>query len=132
MDELEKIKREKMGKFLEKKPEIKIEVNDSNFEEKVIKQSEKVPVVVDFWSQRCMPCLILGPIIEKLAKEYAGKFVLAKMNVDEGFVIAQKYGVMSIPAIKMFKDGKVVDEFVGNLPEQSVRQWLDKNLGDEK
>ena len=58
---------------------IKIEVDDSNFEEEVIKQSEKIPVIVDFWAQWCMPCLILGPILEKIANEYKGKFILAKL-----------------------------------------------------
>ena len=129
MDELEKIRKEKMKKLLEKQEtNTIIEVDDKNFKEKVIKQSKEIPVVVDFWSTWCMPCLALGPILEKLAKEYDGKFVLAKINVDEGRETAQEHGIMSIPNIKLFKNGKVIDEFIGLLPESAVRQWLDKNL----
>ena len=105
-----------------------INVNGSDFGEKVIEQSKKVPVVVDFWAQWCMPCLILSPTLEKLAKEHDGRFVLAKLNVDGNQEIAQRYGIMSIPAVKMFRDGKIVDEFVGALGEDAVRQWLDNNL----
>ncbi len=107
---------------------IKIEVDDSNFEEEVIKQSEKIPVVVDFWAQWCMPCLVLGPVLEKIAEKYKGKFILAKLNVDKSPITSQKYKIMSIPNVKMFKDGKIVDEFVGALPEFQVQNWLDKNL----
>ncbi len=133
MDELERIREEKMKKLMEKmrsdKMEIEIEVNDGNFQEKVIEQSAKIPVVVDFWAQWCMPCLMLSPVLEKLAKEYNGKFILAKSNVDETRNVAVQYGIMSIPAVKMFKNGRVVDEFVGALGEPAVKEWLDKNLG---
>lgn len=132
MDELEKIKNEKMEKLMERvrsnKMEAEIAVNDKNFQEKVIQQSGKVPVVVDFWSQWCMPCLVLGPVLEGLAKKGKGKFVLAKLNVDESPMMSQRYGIMSIPSVKLFKNGKVIDEFVGALPEPAVREWLDKNL----
>jgi putative thioredoxin len=131
-DELERIKREKLKKWMERmrcgKIQTEIEVNDENFQEKVIEQSKKVPVVVDFWAPWCMPCLMLSPILEKLAKEYNGKFILAKANVDETRTYAQEYMVMSIPNVKLFKNGKVVDEFVGALPESSVRKWLEKNI----
>ena len=109
--------------------DIKIDVNEENFESEVIEKSKKVPVVVDFWAVWCMPCVMLGPILEKLAHEYNGKFILAKLNVDENRNISQKYGIMSIPSVKMFKNGKVVDEFVGALPEPMVKEWLNKNLG---
>jgi len=112
----------------ENRSEIEIEVNDENFQQEVIEKSKKVPVVVDFWAGWCMPCMMLAPILEKLAHEYNGKFVLAKLNVDNAPITAQSYGVMSIPTVKMFKDGKVVDEFVGAMPEEMVRAWLDKNL----
>jgi len=129
MDELERIKKEKMKKLLEKaKAKLIIDVNDNNFEEKVIKQSENIPVVADFWSQRCPPCLMLGPILEKLAKEYNKKFILAKVNVDEAPLASQKYGIMSIPNVKLFKGGRVVDEFIGAMPEPVVKRWLDANL----
>lgn len=105
-----------------------IEVNDNNFDKEVIERSKAKPVVVDFWAPWCMPCNMLSPILEKLAEEYKGKFILAKLNTDGSPVISQIYGVMSIPSVKMFKNGKVVNEFVGAVPEPMVRQWLDKNL----
>jgi putative thioredoxin len=129
MDEIEKIKKDKLKKMLlKRKIDLIIEVNDKNFQEKVIKQSKKIPVVVDFWSPWCVPCLILGPVLEKLNKEYNGKFILAKVNVSENRLVGQKYGIMGIPSVKMFKDGKITDEFVGTIPELLVRKWLDKNI----
>ena len=129
MDELERIKKEKMEKMLKKgKDEMEIEVNDSNFEQEVIEKSKKISVVVDFWAEWCAPCFVLSPILEKLAKEYNGKFILAKVNIDGARSAAQKYGIMSIPNVKMFKDGKVIDEFIGTRPEEMVKGWLDKNL----
>ena len=105
MDELERIKKEKMEKLLEKaKTRLIIDVNDNNFEEKIIEDSKNIPVVADFWSQRCPPCLMLGPILEKLTKEHNKKFILAKVNVDEAPLASQKYGIMSIPNVKLFKD----------------------------
>ena len=136
MDELEEIRKEKMKKLAEKirgdKIQVEIAVSDEDFQEGVIQQSEKVPVVVDFWSQWCMPCLALGPVLEKLAKEYRGKFILAKVNVDEARMTAQRYGIMSIPSVRLFKNGRVVDEFVGALPEPAVREWLEKNITVKK
>jgi len=135
MDELEQIRKKKLKELAErfngKKMETKIEVTDNDFDEKVLEQSKKVPVVVDFWAAWCAPCLRLGPTLENLADEYGGKFILAKLNVDAGPTVSQKYGIMSIPCVKMFKDGEVVDEFIGALPESTVKQWLDKNLGTE-
>ena len=104
------------------------EANDSNFDEKVIKQSTKLPVVADFWASWCMPCQMLGPVMEKLAKEFKGKFVLAKINVDQNPGLSGKFAVSSIPSVKMFKGGKVVGEFTGALPEQAVRKWIEKNI----
>lgn len=105
-----------------------MDVNDNTFQEKVIEQSKKLPVVVDFWASWCMPCVILGPVLEKVSKDYKGKFILAKVNVDESPILSRKYGIMSVPSVKMFKNGKIVDEFTGALPENSIRAWLNKNL----
>ena len=130
--DIEEIKKKKADeikkKAKEKAREIEIAVNDENFSKEVIKKSREVPIVVDFWASWCTPCLMLSPILEKLAKEYKGKFVLAKCNVDEARNHAMQYGVMSIPCVKLFKNGKVVDEFIGAIPEPNVREWLDKNL----
>lgn len=109
--------------------EFEIEVNETNFEEKVIEASNKIPVVVDFWASWCGPCRMLAPTLTKLAKEYQGKFLLVKVNVDESPKLAEKYQIMSIPNVKMFKNGKIVDEFVGAMPEHLIRKWLEKNLG---
>lgn len=106
----------------------KIDVTDNNFNELVIEQSKTTPIVVDFWATWCGPCVRLGPTLEKFAEEYSGKFILAKINVDENPVVSGTYGIMSIPSVKMFKDGKVADEFVGALPEQNIKAWLDKNI----
>ncbi len=129
-EEEEKLKKEKTKKLMEEteKVQIEIEVNDSNFEEEIVERSKKIPVVVDFWAEWCKPCLMLSPILEKLVKEYNGKFALAKVNVDGAQIASQKYGIMSIPNVKLFKDGKVADEFVGAYPENFIREWLNKNL----
>ena len=128
MDELERIKREKLKKMLSEEKNPIIKVTDEDFQEKVIEQSKKKPIVVDFWAPWCTPCLILGPMLEKLSKVYNGKFILAKANVDKSRKTSQKYGIMSIPSVKMFKNGKISDEFTGAMPEPMVRNWLDKNV----
>lgn len=132
MDELEKIKKEKTRKLIEKikgdKMQTEIDVNDSNFKEKVIEQSATIPVVVDFWASWCMPCRMISPILEKLAKDYDGKFILAKADVEETKATAQEYSVMSIPNVKLFKNGEIAAEFVGALPESAVKGWLDENI----
>ncbi|MFH1522074.1 MAG: thioredoxin [archaeon] len=105
-----------------------MDVTDANFETEVIEKSKTIPVLVDFWASWCGPCVALKPVLEKIASEYEGKFILAKANADDNPNSAEKFGVMSIPAVKLFKDGKVVDEFVGAQPEVTIKQWLDKKL----
>ncbi len=107
---------------------MKIDVDDKNFEEEVIKKSEDKPVVVDFWASWCMPCNMLGPVLENLTEKNQEKFILAKVNVDNAPKVSAQYSIRSIPAVKLFKGGKVIDEFVGALPEPAVSEWLNKNL----
>ena len=102
------------------------DVNEADFDEKVIAASYKQPVVVDFWAPWCAPCKVLKPILEKLAEEYAGKFLLAKVNSDACPDLSFQYGVRSIPSVKAIVNGRPVDEFTGALPERDIRAWLEK------
>jgi len=128
--ELEEIKRKKIKELTKggDKMETEIEVNDADFNEKVVETSKTKPIVVDFWAEWCAPCIMLGPVLEKLAKEYNGKFILAKVDLTKNREKAEQYGVRSIPNIKMFKNGAVVDEFIGAIPEEQVKEWLNKNI----
>ncbi len=102
------------------------DVTFADFEEKVLAASRRAPVLVDFWAPWCQPCRILKPILEKLAAEYGGRFLLAKVNSDENQELAQHYGVRGIPAVKAFVDGELVDEFTGALPEAQIREFLER------
>jgi putative thioredoxin len=106
--------------------EMNHEVKD--FDKDIIEQSKRIPVLVDFWAEWCGPCRILTPILEKLAKKYAGTWVLVKVNTDENPEISAEYGIRGIPNVKLFMDGKVVNEFVGALPENKVEEWLKKAI----
>lgn len=106
----------------------KIDVDDTNFDKEVIEKSKEIPVVVDFWSSWCPPCTILTPILNELTKEYNGKFILAKVNVDFAPEKSRKYEIRSIPNVKMFQHGKIIDEFIGAIPKPMIKQWLEKNL----
>ncbi len=103
-----------------------IDVGLADFPQHVLEESKRRPVVVDFWAPWCGPCKSLKPILEKLAAEYGGKFLLAKINSDENQELAARYGVRGIPSVKAFVGGEQVDEFSGALPESEVRTFLDR------
>ena len=107
------------------------EVTADNFSQVVLQGSQQTPVLVDFWADWCQPCRMLMPVLGKLAEEYKGQFILAKVNSDENQALAQQYGVRSLPTVKLFKQGQPVDEFMGALPEGQVREFLDRHIERE-
>lgn len=103
-----------------------LEITDANFEETVLK-SGKV-ALVDFWAEWCGPCRMIGPSVEELSKEYAGKAVVGKLNVDNNQGVAAQFGIRSIPTLLFFKDGEMVDKQVGVVPKQVLQQKLEALL----
>lgn len=108
-----------------------IDVTEADFEYNVISYSQKIPVVVDFWADWCVPCKTLGPLLEKLAEGAKGKFRLAKVNVDQNPNLAFRFNIRSIPAVKAFINGQVISEFVGNQPEGKIREFLREIAPDQ-
>ena len=101
-----------------------VEVTDNNFDTEVLKAS--VPVLVDFWAEWCGPCRMIAPALEKLAREYAGRIRIAKLNVDENPRTAAQYQVQGIPTMLLVKNGKIVDRIVGALPEAQLRMQVER------
>jgi putative thioredoxin len=108
-----------------------MDVSESNFQSAVIERSREVPVVVDFWAEWCGPCRQLGPVLERGVAARAGKVELAKIDVDANPTIAGTYGIQSIPAVKAFRDGRVVSEFTGAQPPVVVERFLDSLVPSE-
>ena len=103
-----------------------LEVNDTNFEEVVVKADK--PVIVDFWAEWCGPCRMIAPMIEEISKEYSGKAVVAKCDVDNSPQVAMKYGIRNIPTVLFFKNGQVADKQVGAVPKTSFVNKLNALL----
>lgn len=108
-----------------------IEATDADFQQKVIDASHQTPMLVDFWAPWCGPCKTLGPLLEKLADEYDGRFTLVKVNMDENPMLAQALRIQSIPNVKLLVNGALQDEFAGAYPEPEVRRFLDHHLPSE-
>jgi len=105
-----------------------VNIDESNAAQLLIDESHKRPVVVDFWADWCEPCKVLMPLLEKIANEYKGAFLLAKVNADQQQMITQQFGVRSLPTVMVMQNGQPVDGFAGAVPEGQVRQMLEKYL----
>ncbi len=105
---------------------MEIRVNDENFKQEVLESD--IPALVDFWADWCMPCRMVAPVVEEIAKKYQGKLKVCKLNVDEARNTASNYGIMSIPTLAIFKNGKVADKIVGALPKAELEKAIKPHL----
>ena len=103
-----------------------LEITDDNFEDVVLKSDK--PVLVDFWAEWCGPCRMVGPVVEELAKEYDGRAVIGKVNVDQNSHISSNYGIRNIPTLLYFKNGILVDKQVGVVPKATLAAKLEAQL----
>jgi thioredoxin 1 len=106
-----------------------LELTDKNFKTEIL--DAQILSIVDFWASWCMPCRMIAPILEEIAKDYSGKLKVGKVNVDNESNLAAQYSIMSIPALLFFKDGKVVTQIIGAVPKEHIEEKL-KSLGVEK
>jgi thioredoxin 1 len=103
-----------------------LHLNDSNFNSEVINSKE--PVLVDFWASWCAPCKRIAPVIEDVSNEYSGRVKFAKLNVEEGSGTASNFGVMSIPTLMLFKNGKIISQIVGAVSKSELKSMIDSNI----
>ena len=103
-----------------------LELTDANFDELVLKSDK--PVLVDFWAEWCGPCRMVGPVVEELAKDFDGRAVIGKVNVDNNPGISMKFGIRNIPALLYFKNGEIVDKQIGAVPKNVLQQNLEAQL----
>jgi len=133
MDEIEKIRQKKLKELMKKMGggsgvkvvDSPVKLTSANFDE-TLRNNENV--VVDFWAEWCMPCKMIAPSIEDLAKEFAGKVIFGKLNTDENPTIAARYGISAIPTLIFFKNGKPVDQIVGAISKSEIKRWVQRNI----
>jgi thioredoxin 1 len=127
-EELEKIRIKKMKEMMKRKNKSKgvISLNAYNFEEFI--KNANVPVIVDFWAEWCMPCKIMAPVMEELARDYAEKAIFARLNIDENLEVANRYNVMGIPLFIIFKQGRPVETIIGAVGRGPLEEALKKQL----
>jgi thioredoxin 1 len=127
-EELEKIRIKKMKEMMKRKNKSKgvISLNAYNFEEFI--KNANVPVIVDFWAEWCMPCKIMAPVMEELARDYAEKAIFARLNIDENLEVANRYNVMGIPLFIIFKQGRPVETIIGAVGRGPLEEALKKQV----
>ncbi len=103
-----------------------IEITDANFENEVLKS--ELPVLVDFWAPWCAPCRFIAPVVEEIAKEYAGKLKVGRLNVDENPEVSARYGIRAIPTLILFKNGESVAQTMGAQPKEALKEFIDQNI----